>query len=277
MSNALGVLQALIKQRRKEETEQALKARVINTNAIRRFDGVVTHHDYNALSGIEKTLFLEFTSETATEYMNTKSGKPRLVYSKKPLHGVGINDAPYQVHMNLLGTGVKCPAYSTWHSMLQRCYSDKLLLKRPTYKGCTVAPEWHSFMRFREWWLQHYKEGYQLDKDLLVPCNKVYSPDTCIFVPQWLNALTIARDAARGLLPLGVSLSPANRTKPYQARCRAGTAGKQVHLGLYGTPEEAHQAWLNYKLSIVGARSAELEAIRAGLTDKVKAKVLSLV
>lgn len=276
MSNALGVLQALIKQKHKEETEQALKARVINTRAIRRFDSVVTHHDYNALSGIEKTLFLEFTSETATEYMNTKSGKPRLVYSKKPLHGVGINDAPYQVTVALLGTRVGCPVYFTWSNIIQRCYSDKGRLKYPTYRGCTVAPEWHSFMTFRAWWLQHYKEGYQLDKDLLIAGNKVYSPDTCIFVPQWLNALTIASDATRGLLPLGVSLSCANRTKPYQARCSDG-AGKQVYLGTYGTPEEAHQAWLNYKLSIVDARSAELEAIRAGLTDKVKAKVLSLV
>lgn len=276
MSNALGVLQALIKQKRKEETEQALKARVINTGAIRRFDSVVTHHDYNALSGIEKTLFLEFTSETATEYMNTKSGKPRLVYSKKPLHGVGINDAPYQVHMNLLGTRVVCPVYYTWHSMVQRCYSDKQQSKQPTYKGCTVAPEWHSFMRFREWWLQHYTEDYQLDKDLLIPCNKVYSPGTCLFVPMWLNNFTTATGANRGLLPLGVSLSNAQVSAPYQARCSDGY-GKQVHLGLYSTPEEAHQAWLNYKLSLVDARSAELEAIRVGLTDKVKAKVLSLV
>lgn len=276
MSNALGVLQALIKQKHKEETEQALKARVINTGAIRRFDSVVTHHDYNALSGIEKTLFLEFTSETATEYMNTKSGKPRLVYSKKSLEGVGINDAPYQVHMNLLGTRVACPAYQTWHSMLKRCYSDKLLLRKPTYKGCTVAPEWHSFMRFREWWLQHYKEGYQLDKDLLIAGNKVYSADTCIFVPQWLNAFTVARDIDRGLLPLGVSLSHTRVSTPYRAKCHNG-AGTQVHLGYYTTPEEAHQAWLDYKLSIVDARSVELEAIRAGLTDKVKAKVLSLV
>ena len=276
MANALGVLQALIKQKRKEETEQALKARVINTGAIRRFDSVVTHHDYNALSGIEKTMFLEFASETATEYMHTKSGKPRLVYSKKSLAGVGINDAPYQVHMNLLGTRVKCPAYYTWSNMIKRCYSDKECLKYPTYMGCTVAPEWHSFMHFRDWWLQHYKDGYQLDKDLLVVGNKVYSPDTCIFVPQWLNMLTVASSAARGVLPIGVSLSCINRTKPYQARCSDG-AGTQVHLGFYDAPEEAHQAWLNYKLSIVDARSTELEAIRAGLADKVKAKVLSLV
>lgn len=276
MSNATSILQALIKQKRKEETEQALKARVINTSAIRRFDSVVTHHDYNALSGVEKTLFLEFTSETATEYMNTKSGKPRLVYSKKPLQGVGINDAPYQVHMNLLGTRVACPAYRTWKNMLDRCYSDKARLEYPTYTGCTVAPEWHSFMHFRSWWLQHYKDEFQLDKDLLLTGNKVYSADTCIFVPQWLNLFTIARDATRGLLPLGVSLRCINRTKPYLAKCSDGT-GTQVHLGLYATPEEAHQAWLSYKLSLVQDRSAELEAIRVGLTDKVKAKVLSLV
>lgn len=276
MSNALGVLQALIKQKRREETEQSLKARVINTSAIRRFDDVVTHHDYTALSGIERTLFLEFTSETATEYMNTKSGKPRLVYSKKPLHGVGINDAPYQVNVNLLGTRVVCPAYQTWAAMITRCYAEKRPLSSYTYTGCTVAPEWHSFMHFRSWWLQHYKDGFQLDKDLLIVGNKVYSADTCIFVPQWLNSFTVACGAARGELPIGVTIAKGQRSKPYQARCRGGAEGYK-HLGIYATPEEAHQAWLNYKLSIVQDRSAELEAIRVGLTDRVRAKVLSLV
>lgn len=276
MSNALGVLQALIKQKRKEETEQALKARVINTSAIRRFDSVVTHHDYNALSSIEKTMLLEFESETAAQYMLTKSGKPRLVYSKKPLCGVGINDAPYQVTMNLFGTRVTCPVYQTWRNMITRCYSDRQQLKYAAYIGCTVAPEWCSFMTFRAWWLQHYKEGYHLDKDLLIAGNKVYSADTCILIPQWLNLFTVASDATRGLLPLGVSIAKGQVSKPYVAKC-SDSYDKQVHLGLYSTPEEAHQAWLNRKLSIVQDRSAELEAIRVGLTDKVKAKVLSIV
>lgn len=276
MANATGILQALIKQKHRDATEQAYKARTINVGTIGKFNGITTHHDYNALSGVEKTLYLEFLSDTALDYLSTKQGTPRLLYSRKPIIGGCTNDATYQTSVKLLGTGVRCPAHSTWRNMLERCYSGKLHLKHPTYIGCTLAPEWYSFMTFREWWLQHYRDNWQLDKDLLVSGNKLYSPSTCIFIPQWLNLFTTSRQCARGLYPLGVSLDTRQKTKPYQATC-ANNAGKRVNLGQYATPEEAHQAWLNYKLSIVDARSAELEAIMVGLTDKVKAKVLSLV
>ena len=268
MANALGVLQALIKQKHQEQDAQAFESRVIRATTNAKFDKIKTHHDYNRLSGVDKTLFLEYLSNMAQH-------KPRMLYSKKLFQGVGINDAPYQITVALQGVRVKCPAYRTWEAMLERCYGTRVKQKHITYHGCYVVPEWHSFMHFRTWWLQHYKDGFQLDKDLLIAGNKVYSADTCILIPQWLNLFTIASDATRGLLPLGVTYMK-GRSKPYQAKCRAGTAGHK-HLGYYATPEEAHQAWLSCKLSIVDARSAELEAIRVGLTDKVKAKVLSLV
>jgi len=271
MANALGVLQALIKQKRKEQEEQAFTARVINTNCSTKFNGVQTHHDYDRLSGVDKTMFLEYLGNS-----RNIADKPRLIYNKKPLYGVGINDAPYQVITNLRGTRVTCPAYRAWKNMLDRCYSDAVHKQRPTYIGCEVTPEWHYFTVFRSWWLLHHKDGYQLDKDILLPTNNIYSPEFCIFIPAWLNSFCSVCNTNRGALPLGVSIAKGQRSRPLQAMCSNGY-GKQIRIGLYSTPEEARLAWLNYKLSIVDARSAELEAIRAGLTDKVKAKVLSLV
>lgn len=274
MANALGVLQELIKQRRKDAVYLALMDRVINLGTITKFDNVVTHHDYNALPKIEQTKYLEFISMVSVNPSQVRSGGPEGVRKRKPLPNGGINDAHYTTSTLLTGTVVRCPAQAAWRNMLERC-SPKLQAKHPTYSGCTVAPEWYSFMTFRAWWLQHYKEGYHLDKDLLVVDNKLYSPSTCLFIPSWLNLFWTAREHGRGLYPLGVSVDKRQKTRPYQAHCSNG--GKIINLGLYATPEEAHQAWLTYKLSIVQDRSAELEAIRVGLTDKVKAKVLSLV
>ena len=43
-----------------------------------------------------------------------------------------------------------------------------------------------------------------LDKDILVHGNKIYSPSTCIFVPQRINTLFVKKDMNRGDLPIGV-------------------------------------------------------------------------
>ena len=84
------------------------------------------------------------------------------------------------------GKGTK--SYQTWHSMLQRCYDDRALARVPSYIGCTVIKEWHNYQVFAEWFNTYYIEGYELDKDIKVPGNKVYGPDTCMFVAQAENA-----------------------------------------------------------------------------------------
>lgn len=85
--------------------------------------------------------------------------------------------------------------YSTWYKMLTRCYDPKWHEKQPTYIGCTVCERWHNFQNFCE----DIKtlEGYEmwkvtpfaaLDKDIRVPGNKIYSPETCMFVTKSQNS-----------------------------------------------------------------------------------------
>jgi hypothetical protein len=93
--------------------------------------------------------------------------------------------------------------YDTWCAMLQRCYDDKLHLRHPSYKECEVIQEWHNFQNFAKWFGENYIETYQLDKDLLVKDNKVYSPKTCCFVPQEIN-LALIKPMNKRELPLGV-------------------------------------------------------------------------
>lgn len=88
--------------------------------------------------------------------------------------------------------GKMTAAYSRWSDMIKRCYDLNKQEKHPTYKGCSVCDEWHNFQCFANWFeANHPKDGkrYELDKDILVPGNKVYSPETCMFVTRSENAL----------------------------------------------------------------------------------------
>ena len=96
-------------------------------------------------------------------------------------------------------TGVGCysasrdkKVYKTWCGMLERCYSEKSLKKRPTYVGCSVASEWHNFQNFTAWFYENYptdNKVYDLDKDIKVSGNKVYCPDACLFVSHEDNVV----------------------------------------------------------------------------------------
>lgn len=123
----------------------------------------------------------------------------------KLIYGVGFNDRKYPAVIN----GVRTKEYMHWQSMLIRCYCEKYLKKRPTYKGCTVSENFKSYSYFYEW-CQNQK-GFDchnsvLDKDLLTKGNKVYSEDTCVFIPDRVNSLMTKRERNRGSLPIGVQL-----------------------------------------------------------------------
>lgn len=169
-----------------------------------------------------------------------------MLKTRKLVHGVGVNDADYPVNTYAVINGRhkrlwRCPIYRSWRDMLNRCYSAKWHDQFPTYTGCTVDPEWHSFMAFRAWMLSQDWEGKQLDKDILFPGNKVYGPDSCVFVSSQLNSFMIDCCAARGKWPIGVCW--AERAGKFIALCRNPFTGKRGHLGYFTDPFEAHEAW----------------------------------
>ena len=86
-----------------------------------------------------------------------------------------------------------------------------------------------------------------LDKDILCKGNKVYSRDTCIFVPERINLLFVKRDNDRGDCPIGVT---PNLSDNYQVRCNNGNR-KSIYLGSYSTKEEAFQVYKNYKEKVI--------------------------
>lgn len=173
----------------------------------------------------------------------------------KLLYGIGVNDADYVVQINKTEVvdGVKkvfvewrCPYYVKWSSMMGLSYNKKVFKIRPSYEVCSVVPEWHYFMTFRAWMEKQDWEGKQLDKDILFPGNKVYGPDTCVFVDAKVNTFLIESTSARGEWPIGVSFH--KDTGKFQANIRDVFNNKRLYLGIFERPEQAHKAWLDKKL-----------------------------
>ena len=93
--------------------------------------------------------------------------------------------------------GKKKDSYRAWDRMIRRCYGDNPNYKNSTYKDCTVCEEWLCYANFEKWYNENYYEidgeMMALDKDIFSNNEKIYSPHTCIFVPQIINNLFESR------------------------------------------------------------------------------------
>lgn len=184
------------------------------------------------------------------------------MYSKRrPVYGVGVNDVDYLVAIvDKLPCGkqkqvFKCKYYARWSEMLKRCYSENYHKKKPTYKDCSVCDEWVYLSKFKAWMEQQDWEGKCLDKDILYPENKVYSPETCVFVSQRLNSFLTDSGAIRGDCPLGVTF----KYKKYCSRVSNPFTGELEHLGYFSNPDDAHIAWRERKHQLA-CKYSELES-----------------
>ena len=184
----------------------------------------------------------------------------------KLVYGVGVNDADYPVQPKVNGKGIMCPFYSTWKSMLKRCYSIKYHEQRPTYKDCQVSNEWLTFMTFKKWMEVQPWEGNQIDKDILYEGNKVYSPNTCVFVSRQTNQFLTDAGSIRGEWPIGVYFHRGR----YEAQI--GIFGKRTQIGVYDYPEEAHQAYrvAKYELAVQLASEQTDPRVAAALIERYK-------
>ena len=181
------------------------------------------------------------------EYKSFKKGLIKCPYERR-YYGKGyLGEGKYKVSKN----GKKTDEYIIWESMIKRCYNPKLQEKYSTYKGCLVEDYLLNFQNMGEWIENNYYEvpGEKmcLDKDILHKGNKIYSRETCIFVPERINLLFTKRDNDRGKSPIGVSDLPSGN---YQARCNNGY-GKLIPLGTYSTKEEAFQVYKEYKENLI--------------------------
>lgn len=197
---------------------------------------------------------------------------------EKKVYGVGINDADYQVSRKvpLKGGGHKvwtCPIYKTWKRMIERCFSPIRHKSQPTYMECNIADEWIVFSCFRDWAVGRYRDGWQLDKDILVPGNKIYGPEFCVFVPQKLNLFFKTASHKKSGLPIGVSHG--RHKNQYKASCRDPFTGKYNFLGYFSNPIDAHRAYLQKKHDFSCAYADLVDDTR--LAEALRTRYLGLI
>lgn len=165
----------------------------------------------------------------------------------KLVYGKGVNDKTRPVSVD----GKKVKEYELWQNMLKRCFSEEYQTRQPTYKGCNVSDSFLNYSHFYDWCQEQTGFGkvdengryWQLDKDLLLIGNKIYSETACVFVPHEINSFFTDKGNGRGEYPVGVSLN--KRVDKYVSRC--AVSGENKHLGYFDTHEEAFTVYKLFK------------------------------
>jgi len=161
------------------------------------------------------------------------------------VYGVGVKGMKYPTKQNKK----HLTEYKVWASMFMRCYSKSAVVRKPCYDDCTVSDNFKSYTFFYEWC--HEQAGFgnkdengrvwQLDKDLLIKRNKVYSEDACVFIPKEINTVLLARERDRSATGIGNYYDDS----AYVVQC--STKGKQRVLGRFKTQQEALMAYKTFK------------------------------
>lgn len=169
--------------------------------------------------------------------------KERRISERKTLiYGVARNDYNDSC---VDANGELLKSYDIWYGMIRRCYDEKSLEYKSTYRDCIVCDEWLLFSNFKRWLDENYIEGYCLDKDIRVHGNRIYSPQTCCFIPKEINTIFITNKRIRGEFVIGVSHNGSNYTATLLKW------GKTCYLGVFATEEEAFLAYKREKESFI--------------------------
>lgn len=242
----------------KEKLEQSKSQRL----------GEIAYNTYGTLMKIveyknNKDITIEFQDEykikRKTDYKCFRRGGVKNPYDKEVCGVAFIGEGEYNSKFHR-------KAYLYWKCMIERCYDPYELNKRPTYIDCTVCKEWLNFQNFAKWYEENYYECNEhkmsLDKDILVKGNKIYSPETCIFVPMNINDMFTKSDAKRGEYPIGVSFL---RGK-LEVQCHDGRKNK--YIGLFKI-NQVREAWLCYKLN----KELVIQSIAEEYKDRIPNKL----
>ena len=160
--------------------------------------------------------------------------------------------------------GIKTKEYNCWRSMLERCYDKKCQEKHTSYVRTTVCEEWFNFQNFAQFYNNNYPEienkKIHLDKDLLQQEieNKVYSPETCIFLPSNVNSFLANNKSDNISGRVGVSWH--KNSKKWMSQIACFGDGKSAYLGIFTDIQEASLAYQK-------ARAEQAEKAKQYLRD----------
>lgn len=135
---------------------------------------------------------------------------------------------------------------SKWGGMLNRCYNNKYHESKPTYKECKVSEYFQNFTNFYLWakgQVGFNIVDWELDKDILLRGNKIYSEDTCVFVPREINTLIFNSDGKFS----GVRFD--NNSKKWQVR--VNKLGVSLSFGYYEDKDTAMKLYAREKENVI--------------------------
>ena len=179
--------------------------------------------------------FLDTGYETRTEAVMLKRGTVKDHLKKDILGSACIGNGPAVAHIGRKATWT----YRRWFNIITRCFDKEWHEKKPTYSDCTVVDKWLNFQNFAAWakgQMGYELDHWQVDKDILLPGNRQYGPDTCCFVPNEINSLFKGRAKDSGL-PLGVTKVKGG----YRAQLGGGGVSESL--------DTINEALLRYKYS----------------------------
>ena len=204
------------------------------------------------------------------DYDFTKKCRERDLYSSKcpwsrSVYGVGYLGKDFYDYK-----GIKnLKAYERWRNMLKRCYFK--CDNHKCYKKITVCEEWHDFSNFYQWYIENYYEikgvTMTLDKDIKIKNSFIYSPKTCIFIPNTINQIfeNCKREKCgkRNDLPLGVKWIKADNI--YGCSCRVGNQEVEW-LGRSHDVVELFNRYVKRKMEII---TQEVEKYKDELPQEI--------
>lgn len=139
-----------------------------------------------------------------------------------------------------------------------------------SYKDCKISDEWADPGNFTKWYDANYIDGWEIDKDLLGWEDKIYSKETCCFLPPRLNLFMVN---LRGVFE--------GKYKGWYYRERDGvfvatvsdTSNRKIHLGHFRTSDDAKIAYVNGKFRVLDSILIDYDKT---LSPKIKDGFVSL-
>ena len=162
---------------------------------------------------------------------------------KNIVFGKGINNSNYKVNSPVFINKryyYRCPYFYKWNNMIRRVYTNQ-----KGYENVTVCKEWLVFSNFKKWMEGENWENNELDKDIIKPNNKIYSPETCCFVNKKINMILNYKQKTNSVLPVGVSY----HGNKFRSQCNYN--GKRISLGVFSNCELAYKAYVNFKCKVI--------------------------
>jgi hypothetical protein len=185
-----------------------------------------------------------------TQYINFLKGYVKN-YNKPSVgkHGFLGQGKYTSEHRDENGNRILHTEYKIWSGIHNR--AGNFDGKHSSYSDVTVCEEWWNYQNFAKWYEEHkydIKDDFLcIDKDILNPKNRIYSPETCCLIPNSINE--IFKDFTNYKhddLPIGITKRNDCKTVKYRARTTSvNEYGEIVYVSK--TTSDLLEAFIFYK------------------------------